>query len=533
MKNSALSLKIGCAPLFLVSLIGCGETAEEPGTGAAGAAGNPAAPVAGTSNTSSGAGGSGNGGSSTAPSSAGASTAGVSGSNSPSTGGAPSGSSGNAGNPAQAGSSPGGAAGSVGVINCSEAAAAYTISAASLEAGGVPAARTSGFGAALFAELPLAVSGSGQVYVGFTRLDGTSRSAVIASAGNQPIVVADAVNAGIAATNDGVAVLLFDPNTTVNDRRWAAVKRLTATGTQVFQTDLFRSASLEQLGSKGAPGTSRLGYFAASDQLIAYFGHTELYDDDVRHQGGFLGTLSATGMLSVVNDWFGSHNLDQRLLVEGPAPTVLGLGDAYPEGIFFATLGGNNPRPGVLYPLASAGNGSTNGQLGAMVDLGEEIVVPFITNRSIPQDLDAGTWPDIDEAISSQIRAAAGNGTDLGILRVPRGGTLPMGGYTATFVETSRPDTARLARLKSARYGSGGLILLAWAELTGTGRNPTTAYYTMVIDRDGAVCQPKAELAPEFAFTSGDDLVRGPDGSVLWANVVNGAIQLVTLRPGN
>ena len=90
---------------------------------------------------------------------------------------------------------------------------------------------------------------------------------------------------------------------------------------------------------------------------------------------------------------------------------------------------------------------------------------------------------------------------------------------------------ARLERLKSARYGTGDIILLAWAEVTGSSRNATFAYYTMVIDREGAVCQPKTALAAAHALPDGDDLVQRPDGTIVWANVQGSQAQIVTLTP--
>jgi hypothetical protein len=354
---------------------------------------------------------------------------------------------------------------------------------------------------------------------------------VIAAVGGAAITVPGAVNAGIAVTNDGLAVLLFDPNTTVDERTWAAVRRVRADGSEVFQTDLFRSPNLEDVGTKGAPSSSRLGYISGTNEVVAYFAHTQRYDDGVRHQGGYLATLDATGEQSLLSGWFGSHNLDQRLFVDAQGGAVLGLGDAYPEGIFFSFLG-NRPSAEVLYALASAGNGATNGQLGGMVDLGDEIVVPFITNRSIPQDLDAGTWPDIDDAIAQQIRDAAATGTDLGLLRVPKTGMNPDDALEALWLAPAPAAGTRLESLKAARYGKGGLVLLAWAESTGSNRQTTSQYFTMVVDLMGAVCQPKTPLAAQFSFTSGDDFVRRPDGSIVWATLQGSAVSLVTLTPG-
>ncbi len=415
--------------------------------------------------------------------------------------------------------------------SCGEAARAYTVAATMLDASLVPDQPAQSWGGAV-PRTPVAVDPeSGLVHVGFTRAEGTSRSVVIAaenSAAADAITIADATIGGVAVTKDGVAALLFDPNTMVDARMWTAVARFSADGTQVFKTDLFRSPNLEDEGTKGAPSTGRLGYVPDSDTLVAYFGHTQRYDDGVRHQGGYLATLNAAGAQDVISPWFGSHNLDQRLLIDGSRIAVLGLGDAFPKGIFFSYT--DNARTNVIYKLAADGVGSTNGQLGGMIDLGDQIVTPFITNKSISQDLDAGPWPDTDEAISTQIRDAAAAGTDLGLLAVPKS-ALPDGDLPPIWLDAAVASGARLGSLKSTQYGTAELILLAWAETTGDRRNSSSMHYTMVVDREGAVCQPKTQLQASYAFNGGDDLVRKPDGSIAWANVQGGRVQIVTLTP--
>jgi hypothetical protein len=53
----------------------------------------------------------------------------------------------------------------------------------------------------------------------------------------------------------------------------------------------------------------------------------------------------------------------------------------------------------------------------------------------------------------------------------------------------------------------------------------------MIVDRDGAVCQAKTALDEAHAFTDGDDMVRHPDGRIVWSNVQGGGVQLVMLTP--
>jgi hypothetical protein len=228
----------------------------------------------------------------------------------------------------------GGAAGAAGggppPASCGEAARPYQLSVSSLDASLVPYTGDR-FWAGNTARAPVAVDpNTNKVYVGFTRAEGSSHSAVIAAEGSAPdaiLSVPNAVLGALAVTSDGVGALIFDPNTMVDARVWAAVARLTFDGSVAFNTDLFRSPNLEDVDTKGAPSAGRLGYLSQSDTLVAYFGHTQRYDDGVRHQGGYLATLSAAGQQTVLNPWWGSHNLDQRMLIDGGArAAVLGLG---------------------------------------------------------------------------------------------------------------------------------------------------------------------------------------------------------------
>jgi hypothetical protein len=428
-----------------------------------------------------------------------------------------------------------GAAGSAGAAgpppaSCGDAARAYTVVRASLDASFTPDAEDTSWGGSA-PRVPVAVdAATSAVYVGFTQA-GATRSVVLAAAGGAPadaITIEGAAIGGIAATSDGLAALLFDPNPDTDARTWVSVARFGADGSERFATDLFRSPNLEDEGTKGAPTTARFAYVPGSDELVAYFGHTQRYDDGVRHQGGYLATISASGVQMLLEGWFGSHNLDQRMLVDGTNVAVLGLGDAFPKGIFFSFI--DDARTNVIYRLASDGVGSTNGKLGGMVAFADAIVVPFVTNREIAQDLDAGPWPDTDEAISMQIRDAAAAGKDLGLLAAPKT-NLPDGDLPPTWLEPGVAEGARMTSLKSAQYGTGELLFLAWAETTGDRRNSTSRYFTMVVDRAGAVCQPKVELTAENAFTPGDDIVRRADGSLVWANTQGGTVNVVTLTP--
>jgi hypothetical protein len=237
--------------------------------------------------------------------------------------------------------------------------------------------------------------------------------------------------------------------------------------------------------------------------------------------------LSASGTQTVLNGWFGSHNVDQRLVTDGTRVAVLGLGDAYPVGYFFSFL--ENLNTNVVYTVAADGQGDANGQVGGMFALSDVIVASFVTDRSIAQNLSAGTWPNIDQSVASQITQGAITGTDVGFLLIPKT-ALPSGDLKPVWVNVAPSSGARVAYLKSVQYGSGDLILLAWAELTGSQYAPTSTYYTMVVDRTGAICQPRQALdsANGFAY---DDMVRRADGAVVWANAQGGRAHILTLTP--
>jgi len=437
------------------------------------------------------------------------------------------------------GGGPGGS-GPAGPQACADAQKPYTIAAVKLDASLVPSLDTGGFGGGR-TQLPVAVDAmTSRLYVGFTRKSPSTSANFIAEDGPAAsiVTVSDAIDGGIAVTSNVVAMLLFDPAPKEDDRKWAAVARFGSDGKATFTTDLFRSANLTDDGTKGAPSTSRLAYIAATDQVLAYFGHTQMYimaDSMVRHQGGYLAVVDSAGKQTLLDGWFGSHNLDQRVIVDGSKAAVLGLGDAYPKGIIYSTAAtGAKPRANSIYPLAANGVGSTNGQLGGIQDGGDAYLIPFITNQSLAQTFDAGVWPNIDDAKSKQIGDTAKNGTDLGLLRMSKTMAAPMGGLTATWLDAQRGkelgEATSMSMLKSARYGNG-YYLLAWKETSTVAGSKKSGFFTMVIDGQGGVCQPKTALLADYQFTTGDDFVTRPDGRISWANANGGVINVVTLTP--
>jgi hypothetical protein len=369
-----------------------------------------------------------------------------------------------------------------------------------------------------------------KVYVGITRQDSAGFSAVIAaenSALGDALIIPNAILGGLAATADGLGALIYDPNAAVDMRMWAAVKRFGMDRTQRWTTELFHASNLIDEHTKANPARGRLGYVPMTDELVAYLGHMEMLQG-TRHQGGYIATLSAAGVQTVNNKWFGSHNLDQRLaIVDDAKVAAFGVGDAYPRG-FFASFT-DHASPVVVYRVAASGDGAANGQVGSIIEVGDSVIASFVTDKSISQDLSAGDWPNIDMDVSMQIREAAADGVDVGFLSLPKAGPFTKD-VTPAWATLPVTPGSRIASLKTVRYGKGDALLVAWTERSVSMRSPKTAFAAAVFDRHAGLCQPKRLLADAQGFTY-DDLVAKPDGSIVWANAFGGQVHVVTLGP--
>jgi hypothetical protein len=103
------------------------------------------------------------------------------------------------------------------------------------------------------------------------------------------------------------------------------------------------------------------------------------------------------------------------------------------------------------------------------------------------------------------------------------------------WIDVGLGDGTRLERLKSAPFGGEGLILLAWAEVTGSGGfrgNVELTFYTMIVDPSGAVAREKTALGAGLSFTAGDDIVAGPGGGAYWSVSSESGISVVSFIPG-
>ncbi len=108
-------------------------------------------------------------------------------------------------------------------------------------------------------------------------------------------------------------------------------------GDSIFTKRIFGDRPSTELNSKGRPighCSARISYDKKAKRIYFYLGHTQLYKDGLRHQGGYLGFLDETGKeFNKINGWFCSHNFDQRLLLADGKAYAMYHGDAYPRAL--------------------------------------------------------------------------------------------------------------------------------------------------------------------------------------------------------
>ncbi len=276
----------------------------------------------------------------------------------------------------------------------------------------------------------------------------------------EAVEIEDAMIGGLAVTASGLAALTFDAN---DEPLWAAVTRVGFDGESPTTTDLFRSPNLEEekapRANRARAASGYLGFERFARRLLR--AHRDvLTGRQSRPPSGRLPRVSERERRNetVHSEWFGSHNLDQRLLVDGDRAALLGLGDARTWGIFFSYH--DEPETDVAQQLAA--NGVRRHQRTARRARRSRRAAPraFITDRALSPDFDPGEWPNGDEAKIEEVREAANHGKDLGFFLVDKEGGVPEGGIEPIWIESGRSGDASLENLKAAPYGSGGLVLL-------------------------------------------------------------------------
>lgn len=117
------------------------------------------------------------------------------------------------------------------------------------------------------------------------------------------------------------------------------------TGTELFSTRLWGEDNLDDVNSKGKPSASGSGiikYNKENNFIAIYLSHTMKWDDDVRHQAGWLGFLNGSsgeilkkaGGDIIGSGWYSSHNFDQRgIISSNNSFYALAHGDAFPRAL--------------------------------------------------------------------------------------------------------------------------------------------------------------------------------------------------------
>ncbi|MFC1476495.1 carboxypeptidase-like regulatory domain-containing protein [Fibrobacterota bacterium] len=268
------------------------------------------------------------------------------------------------------------------------------------------------------------------------------------------------------------------------------ITRFDNTGGQIFSERIFGDIHEDTLWAKGEPGAAssgRIKYNATTKNIGFYCGHTMLWDDNVRHQGGYVGFMDLNGRDTACNTWFFSHNFDTRMVIVDSLYYMLAHGDAYPRALGFSKWNDLPPTGKKLVDVryfaipGDVGDNTTDTQTGGLIPLGD------------------GTFGVI---FMSKIGR---ENYDVCYMRIGDGGELL---DTAWLTEYSTSTFAIFPRI--APYGN--CILVLWEAVTGN----TPEIRAQVIDDTGTPVSTikqidNALLSPFY------DLVVLPNGTVVWA----------------
>lgn len=276
------------------------------------------------------------------------------------------------------------------------------------------------------------------------------------------------------------------------------VTRVDAQGAKVFTTLVFGEMDKALEDAKGEPGTfssGRLVYNPATKKLCTYVGHTMMWDDGVRHQGGHVAFLDLQGACLTANGWYFSHNFDQRLMVSGGSYYTLAHGDAYPRALGFAkwsdggatahTKGKLDFDKQFLKIPGTVGDNKTSTQLGNFIAYADGTFGVVFATANGRSSFDVG------------YRQLSASGDTLSLAWL-----------------TTHPANTLALFPRIARHGANALVL--WEQVAGGAHN---GIQTAVVAPGGMVVTPAAPLADRAVRLSPyHEPVNLPDGSILWAN---------------
>jgi len=270
------------------------------------------------------------------------------------------------------------------------------------------------------------------------------------------------------------------------------ITRFTNSATTVFSERIFGNKHKDTLWAKGEPGAAsggRIMYNAKTKKIGFYCGHTMLWDDTVRHQGGYMGFMDLTGKDTVCNDWFFSHNFDQRMVVVDSFYYALAHGDAYPRALGFSKWNDVPPKGKKLVDKnyftipGATGDNTTNTQTGGLIPLSDGTFGVLFGTKVNRQNYD--------------------------VCYMKIGNT---GVFLDTTWLTQYPSTTFAIFPRIAVYGK--CILAMWEEVTAT----TPVVKAQVIDYTGAPVSAKKTISNTL-LSPFYDLVTLTNGTVVWATL--------------
>ncbi|MBN1127569.1 MAG: hypothetical protein JXA71_01180 [Chitinispirillaceae bacterium] len=291
--------------------------------------------------------------------------------------------------------------------------------------------------------------------------------------------------------DDGSYVVGWSRNNAHGDAAFEYwITRFDRTGGELFSSRLFGDSSSAEVYAQGQPGaasTGRIVYNETTGKIGFYCGHTKKWPDSVRHQGGYIGFMNLDGSYYVANDWYFSHNFDQRLVVVDSFYYALAHGDAYPRALGFSKWSDALPRGRRIFdrqyfPIAGAsGDNTTATQTGGLIPLS-------------------------DSTFGVVFSTAIGRQTyDVCFMKLSAQGEVLTSRWLTSYLS---PQFALFPRI--APYGRD--ILLAWEEVSGG----DVTLRALVVDNNGSALSPFATLH-NVRLSPWYDLVALPNNDVIWA----------------
>ena len=273
------------------------------------------------------------------------------------------------------------------------------------------------------------------------------------------------------------------------------VTRVDGAGQKVFTKMIFGDMKSNVFNSKGEPGTfssGRMIFNKASKKIALYVGHTMAWSPDtVRHQAGYLAFMGLDGAFAAVNDWYSSHNFDQRIFLVGTDYYTLAHGDAYPRALGFAKWTDAGAKGSQVWDKqffkipGAVGDNKTSTQLGN--------AIPFAD----------GTFGVVFTTANGR------EGWDVAYRQISaKGDTLPLKWITAY------PKGTQAIYPKIAKHGDDALLM--WEEIVGTANG---GIQLAILSPAGTVVTAKTALADKaIRLSPYYDLATLPNGKILWAN---------------